>query len=39
MKLLRAIYAEPMGLLFYFGCLIFATAPAWLYAIAVLSRR
>lgn len=38
MKLLKAIWAEPSGLLFYLGAAVFVTAPAWLYAIAVYTR-
>jgi len=39
MRLLKVIWAEPVGLLFYFGCAVFATAPAWLYAISVYTRN
>jgi hypothetical protein len=38
-KLASVIFADPIGLLFYFGCLLFATSPAWFFYLARVTRQ
>lgn len=38
-KFISVVTADPLGLLFYFGCLLFATSPAWLFYIARVTRQ
>jgi hypothetical protein len=38
-RFVRIVWKEPSGLLFYFGCAVFATAPAWLAAIFIWTHQ